>query len=113
MVSNEFVKIVEERLEQIRAKLASKGQEYVRGDNVFHNFVQAGIIDGVEPLRALHGMFLKHYVSFRDIITDVEAGKSISKFQVDEKLGDMINYLILAEGLLIEYINESTGNSNT
>lgn len=115
MVSEKFNKIAEARLQAIRDTLLIKGKEYIRGDDVFHNFVQAGRIDNSHPLRALHGMFLKHYVSFQDMISDVEQKKNISLSQIDEKLGDMQVYLILAEGILKEAYSRQlqSGNSNT
>lgn len=123
MVKDRFIEIVKDRLKSIELTLASKGQEYVRGRDIFHNFKEAARIDNTSPLQALHGMWLKHYVSFRDMIKDADANQAINPAQVDEKLGDMINYFILAEGLLLEIIENQAnwskkidiidGNSNT
>ena len=56
-------------------------------------------IKGITPLQALDGMMLKHYVSYQDIVEGI-TNPTINV--IDQKIGDLICYLILAEALLIE-----------
>jgi hypothetical protein len=52
-------------------------------------------------------MMYKHLVSVLDILKDAERGKFPTNVQVEEKFTDLINYLLLAEGLLIDQWRES------
>ena len=52
---------------------------------------------------------MKHYVSFLDILNDIEKGILPKEDVVDEKIGDLINYLILAEASIKDKIKESNG----
>jgi hypothetical protein len=102
MKIQEFNKLLDKRIEKMRATLASKGKEYGVGDRL-HNFKIAGRIGGVSPELALKGMLLKHVVSVFDIIDMCEKNEvEFSRAMVDEKLGDSINYLVLLEALIIE-----------
>jgi hypothetical protein len=62
----------------------------------------AGLISGSTPEKALWGLAMKHLVSIVDIVDGLEAGRVPAVALSDEKLGDMINYLILLEALLAE-----------
>lgn len=100
MTNEDFDKIVEERIEQIKTVLTAKAQEYATNDDRLHNFKVAARIDNTTPAKALWGMALKHLVSITDMI---ESDKKYPQKVVDEKCGDMINYLILLEALFIEH----------
>ena len=93
----QFDDLVDARIWKIKAVLGAKGAEYSAGDDRFHNFNLAAQIWGISPEEALWGMALKHLVSVIDL---VEAPELATEERVDEKIGDMINYLILLEGLL-------------
>jgi len=56
-------------------------------------------VDDETPERALWGMAKKHLVSVTDLI---HGRAEVTPERIDEKIGDMINYLILLEGLLIK-----------
>lgn len=102
MTESEFDKIVEERISKIRYLLLVKGKEYRRNNDVFHNFNSAARVENITPQRALHGFMLKHFVSYQDMLTDLDKGKNIDGAIIDEKLGDLIVYFILQEALLKE-----------
>ena len=93
----DFNKIVERRLRLTAKILLQKEREYAQDGNRFHNFDVAAEIDGETPEQALWGMAKKHLVSIIDIKNHPQ-GQSYA--HVDEKIGDMIDYLILLEGLL-------------
>lgn len=97
MTRAKFQEILNKRLELTKEVLNFKADEYADEDQ-FHNFKEAAQIKGETPEQALWGMSVKHLVSIKDIIN----GKSANNALISEKIGDMINYLIILEGILYE-----------
>lgn len=97
MITSEFDKIVERRLGLTRRVLVGKALEYAKDGDRLHNFNKAASIQGITPKQAAWNFFIKHFVSVQDMI---ESDKRYTKEMWDEKLGDMINYLILIEALI-------------
>ena len=102
MDSIKFHEIVEHRLEACRLALIGKAAEYATDDDRLHNFKVAGISRGRSPEYALDGMMLKHIVSMWDIVDRMEDDRSYvpSEELVAEKLGDIINYILLLEAAI-------------
>ena len=96
-----FNKVVSHRIETIQRVLAAKAEEYARGDRL-SNFKRAASIQGITPEKALVGMKSKHDVALQDFINDLDTGKIQCYERWDEKIGDIINYLILLDGLVQE-----------
>lgn len=94
-----FEQILQSRIEKTQAILGNKAEEYAMGGDRLYNFNAAARIDGVTPEKALWGMAKKHLVSVMDL---VEGRLKPTKHNIDEKIGDMINYLILLEALFQE-----------
>lgn len=92
-----FSQIVESRIEKIRRILGAKGAEYAAEGDRFHNFHVAARVDDETPRKALWGMAKKHLVSVIDLVNE-----HLDDDYADEKIGDMVNYLILLEGLIAE-----------
>ena len=44
----------------------------------------------------------KHLSSYFDMLDGIKSGKTYTREYVDEKLGDIINYFILQEALIVE-----------
>lgn len=88
-----FNECVDIRINLIKEGLQQKGKEY-RTTNPFHNFEEAAKIKGETPEQALWGMMMKHFVSVQDLIY---GRKEFTPKQIEEKFGDLINYLIIAE----------------
>jgi len=101
-----FNAIVDEVLTSIFEVLQQKSVEYSSEGDRLHNFKAAGLLDEVSPEKSLLGMMAKQEVSVRDIVKGIDKGKKFTKAQLDEKLGDWINYLILLKGLLIERLQD-------
>jgi len=112
MTQEEFDEIVENRLQKVRELLLVKGKEYIRNNNPLHNFEVGVDISGQFSTRVLDGFMLKHYISYRDILNDIDKGKLPSNELVEEKLGDLIIYFILQEANIKNIINEKIYNSN-
>lgn len=97
MKGEEFDKIVDERLAKIKQVLLVKAKEYRRNDNALHNFEIGAKIINDSPTRVLDGFLLKHLVSYRDMLNDIDDGKLPTEEYINEKFGDIINYFILQE----------------
>ena len=102
MNNTEFEKIITEQFDSCRGTLLKKAEEYADDTDRLHNFKIAAKLQGVTPLTALGGMMAKHTVSVYDLIRRHENGFEIKKEMWDEKIGDIINYLLLMQGLLAE-----------
>lgn len=105
MTQEEFDKVIENRLQKIKETLLIKGKEYIRNNDPLHNFNVAARINNVSREKALWGFALKHYVSFLDILNDIDNNILPSTEKVDEKIGDLINYLVLCEASIKDKIN--------
>ena len=107
MNEKKFNEILDSRIGKIKNVLAVKAKEYERNEDRLHNFHVGAQLEKKHPTEVLQGMMLKHYISYLDILKDVRDGKEVKKATVDEKVGDLINYLILQECLLTESIEEN------
>ncbi len=85
MNQKEFDAHLEWRMEEIRKVLGVKAKEYVRNDNPLHNFEVGAGITGETSAKVLDGFLLKHLISYRDILNDLEKGKLPDKAKVEEK----------------------------
>lgn len=115
MTGEEFEEIVQKRLQKTQQLLLVKGREYRRNGNPFHNFEFGSNITGESPARVLDGFLLKHIVSYRDMLNDIDAGKCPKIEVIEEKLGDIITYFVIQEALLKDLNNQfetSKANNN-
>jgi hypothetical protein len=101
MNHNTFNKLVDKRCEKIKEVLSSKADEYSSEKDRLHNFKAAGRAKGEPAVKALWGMYMKHWVAVQDMI---QSEKIPSQEWLDEKIGDSINYHILLEGLFTEQL---------
>ncbi len=102
MNPEDFRRIEQDRLIRCEFVLQPKGEEYSRGGDRLHNFKDAAELLNCTPEQACLGMGVKHFVSIRDMIKDLEKGILPEQKQIDEKFTDFHNYLLLAEALIIE-----------
>lgn len=105
MTRKEFDEIIELRIEKIKSTLISKGKEYATDKDVMHNFKRAGLIAGITPEKALYGFLLKHLTSVADILDRIDQGYLPDDEVIDQKIGDVLNYFILLEGLIKDHKN--------
>jgi hypothetical protein len=102
--SEDFDKLVEERITKIRALLLKKRAEYAAGGrDRLSNFNRAPSMLEKTRETSLVGMWVKHIVSILDIVDDFP-GVVPSEEMLNEKISDAINYLILLEACFIEDI---------
>jgi hypothetical protein len=99
MTREDFSRRVEKRIDLIRQTLLTKHKEYAKDDNVFRNFDEAagGLSLHSTSAEVLWSYMTKHLVSIKDIVAD---NKPLDASVVSEKIGDVINYLILLEAML-------------
>jgi hypothetical protein len=96
-----FDDLVDRRCDLIKSVLMSKAEEYAQGANRFHNFDVAARVNAETPERALWGMATKHLICILDMVAlSPKDLAMLSNDYLDEKIGDMINYLILLEGMI-------------
>lgn len=99
MTNNQFNLILKNRLESISDVLEKKAEQYAHGDDCLHTFRAAARVNNTSVKKALWGMATKHLVSTMDLVSgDLKNTQQV----VSEKLGDLINYLILLEAALWE-----------
>lgn len=101
-----FERIVDERLAHCQKVLLNKNKEYSRNGDRLHNFRSAAQRRGTDPMSALLGMKVKHEVSIEDMVRDCLEGRPPTRKQIAEKFGDDINYLLLLEALILEYVKD-------
>ncbi len=98
MKTEKFNQVIEHRLSESKRILIEKAKEYAKGDDDrLHNFNRAAAITGQSRERCLFGFALKHLVSVMDIIDSIEKGDIPKRELTQEKIGDLVNYLLLLE----------------
>lgn len=97
-----FNDFVNTRLNAAQALLGTKSADYSSGDDKLYNFKCAARIDGISPIEALRGMWLKHRASITQGLDDLQGGKLRPQAWWDEKLTDDLNYNLLLQALLVE-----------
>lgn len=111
MTSEEFDMVLSFRLSNIQEVLGKKAAEYAIGGDRLHNFELASKLSGQTRERALWGMAMKHLVSVVDLIEQHEEyDKTPTEYMVNEKIGDLINYLILLEASFKNRIERAKEN---
>jgi hypothetical protein len=105
MKEQEFQEVLQQRLKKIEQTLSQKAKEYAAEGDKLHNFNVGARMTGQIREKVLWGFALKHYISFLDILDNVEKGKLPTEEMVDQKIGDLINYLVLVEASLKDRID--------
>lgn len=99
MKNEKFQKILEERLLKTKKILNEKAKEYVHNNDRLYNFRVGSKINNESMAQSLWGMATKHLISVKDMVS---YNNDYNHDYIDEKIGDLINYLILLECILKE-----------
>ena len=99
MTPETFTQVLDSRINKIMDVLDAKAKEYAPGTDRLHNFKRAAAINSSTPINQAWNFATKHLVSILDMKEDPT---KYSLAQWDEKMGDMINYLILMEACVHE-----------
>ena len=105
MTEKEYTQKINERLKLIKETLIIKGKEYHVNGNPLHNFETAAKIKNETREEALDGMMIKQYVSYRDILNTLKTDKEVTEKYIREKMGDIINYFIISEIIMLDTID--------
>jgi hypothetical protein len=105
MKPERFEQILERRKQLMTAVLSSKAKEYASDVDRLQNFYDASLLlypveqEGDRGARSLAALLFmtKHVVS---VFQMVKSGSGYTREQWDEKLGDLINYVVLLEATL-------------
>lgn len=90
-------------LTELLERTSKKQIEYSRHQDPFHNFKKAAQLSLTENEVAVAWEFcVKHLQSLKDLILDYNNEVEISKDIVDEKIGDIIIYMTLIRGMLLQ-----------
>lgn len=103
MNTEDFKKVIEDAIASSMETLFSKNDHYNPNADKLKGFKVAAELQGITPRAALAGMRAKHTVSVYDILRSEELA---SPEMVQEKLGDDLNYILLAFAV----IHEERGN---
>lgn len=106
MTQSEFREVLNDTFEQSSKVLDSKRAEYTPDADRLANFKTAAALENVQPITALGGMLAKHTVSVHDYIAREEKGEEFTLKQWDEKIIDVVNYMILLRACIIERESE-------
>lgn len=102
MTESEFYKIYDSAIERISSIVKRKHAEYGEDSDYFYNFNRGSEILGTHPAGVLAAYMTKHTVSVYDIINEFSRGESVKISQLEEKITDLIVYLLLFEGMVKE-----------
>lgn len=102
MTKRDFLNIVHDMIGEILEKIDSKGKEYSRNDDRFHNFIRGGLMYGITKEQYLLYLMSKHIISINDMVKDLEVQRFSDSKQWLEKITDIIIYLMLLYAMQIE-----------
>ena len=102
---SEFDSVVSKTLIDIRDLLITKGKEYRRNGNVYHNFEQGAAMTGMSREKVLDGFLLKHEISINDMTNDLESGILPTREKVEEKFNDNLIYLLIKKAMILDRID--------
>ena len=106
MNGKEFNEILDIRLKKTKEILSSKSKEYSTDSNKLHNFDRGASMTGKIREEVILGFALKHHISILDMVDNINNNILPTEVLVDEKIGDLINYLILLEASIKERIGD-------
>ena len=106
MREDEFEKVVEDTLNDIRSILILKGKEYRRNNDPLHNFNVGSKRTGLSREKVIDGFLLKHEISINDMTNDLDSGILPKKETIEEKFNDNIIYLILKKASILSRITK-------
>lgn len=104
MKQADFDFLVERRIELIKETLIKKGKEYsFYGEDRLSNFKELACLQKIEPEKSLLNLCDKQYISIHDMVRSILNCTNMLNIPLwREKIGDIINYMILLEALVRE-----------
>jgi len=97
-----FNQLVKETFKNATEVLSQKAKTYATKDDRLDNFKQAALLSRKTPVDALKGMVDKHIVALSDFVYAYSRGLEVPAEEWEEKIGDIINYMVLLRAMLKE-----------
>lgn len=103
-----FEKQAADLLDKCLATLTRKDVEYAGHGDAFEAFREAAKVEGVIPEEIARRYRLKHDMSLKKMINDLQNGRNenLTEEFIKEKCGDIICYTALIYGMLAERIRD-------
>jgi hypothetical protein len=100
MTNKVFYELMDKTFTDCLALAKAKGEDYTKGSqDALANFKEGGKDIDLDPQKVCWIFMNKHYQAITNYIKT--GGQSESE-PIDERLKDMINYLVLLRGLIVE-----------
>jgi hypothetical protein len=106
MRNEQFVQILNSRLADIKRTLLAKADEYARGDRL-SNFKKIAAFRQKSPEEVLFGLVAKHIAALDDFIQNIDSEKIQPYERWDEKIGDIMAYMVLLDAMVCERADEA------
>lgn len=99
MTQDEFNVLVTKRLTKCKKVLCIKAEDYANDKDRLHNFKDGAFLTGQTPEQYALSLITKHIIAIRDKLLKAEP---MTPEFVSEKIGDIINYMLLMEAIITE-----------
>lgn len=96
MKQKDFESLVNHRLEKCKEILGIKGVVYASKSNRLKNFYDGASFNECTPKQYAQMLVTKHLVAIKDHIVN---NQSMSEDFIEEKITDVINYMLLIEAI--------------
>ena len=104
MNQDQFDRHLQTCIERTQSILKTKASEYAHGDRL-SNFKDMSTMKKETPEKALWGVCTKHIIALQDFIDELDSTQAPRPYSYwQEKTGDIINYMILLEALVLERV---------
>lgn len=101
----EFEKRVNDTLKKLKLLLITKGKEYRRENNPFHNFERGSLMTNETREKVLKGFMLKHIISVDDMVDDLAKKNLPQEAQVEEKFNDILVYYLIQKCMILDRLD--------
>ena len=116
MNQTEFDQVVKHRIVKIQNILTTKAGEYARHGDRLRNFKNIGTFTEDCPEKALLMQVVKHFNALKDFINEITVNEPHGCREYpywDEKIGDVITFMILLEALILERLGNQDASKET
>jgi hypothetical protein len=106
MDKKKLLKHIEHRINKCKDVLSYKNSEYASQQDVMSNFRNAANFLGTTPEKVAFCYMMKHFESIKSILYD---NKPVTRKLYEEKMTDLINYLLLIDAMMMDKLPKSDG----
>ena len=101
MKNDEFNRIMQKRIDQVTSTMTTKSAEYTRTDRL-ENLKKIASLCQMTTEKATFTLVAKHIVALNEFIEDLDRGTVQPADRWDEKIGDVIAYMLLLDAAVAE-----------